>query len=237
MDNLDFIEAAHGGPFRYLYHGATRTLESPVDMPFQRILAALQLEGLPGLEIRMPTWQRDLLFRRWVAHYDLPPFQEAQRLAYLIDHYRSAIVYDLRAFLDQDLGELWRARRWRTLLDYIDHLPAHSWYSASVSTDEEHARMIAESLAARKAAGDADLPDGPPMQTWTPEVAALTALRDDVRALHFLIPASAGDRTAKAPEPLPRPYSPLEGAMKRANHQTRQKKHNSLVSRMLPHKA
>lgn len=236
MSNLDFIEAASGGPFVVRHNGDDLVLDDPVDMPYQAILAFLQEQHAPGLSARMPEWKRSLTFNRWSAHYDLPDFQSAQRLCYLLDRYRSALVYDIAHFCPGvDIGDLWRSRRWRTALDLIDHLPGHSWYSSAVSGDEEHAAMIAESLAMRESEGE-KAPAGPALHTWTPEVALLTALRDDVRALHYIIPASQGDKKAKPPPPLPRPTTPLEAAVHRASFEHRKAKHEDLVKRLLPHK-
>lgn len=239
MDNIDLIEAASGGPFVVRctppgYPPRLHVMPSPVDMSFQRVLARLQAEHLPETP-RCPEWQRELVFRRWAAHYDLPEFQSAQRLAYLLDRYRSALVYDVAHFANDDIGHLWRARRWRTALDIIDHLPGHSWYSTAVSGDEEHAAMIAESLAARQAEGE-QTTSGPSLNTWTPEVAAITQLDDSVRQLIYVTTVAAGDKTAKPPAPLPRPHTPLESAMKRADFAARKAKHQSIVERVLPHK-
>jgi hypothetical protein len=236
MNNLDIAEAAIGGPFTVRILGSERELPDPVDMPFISVLEHLQAGVAPGIgDAALTLRATQQIFRRWSAHHDLPDFQSAQRLTYLVDHYRSALVYDLRERLGVDLGELWRARRWRTLLDYIDHLPSHSWYSVAVANDEEHAKMIAESLAEREREGEKQ-PTGPDMHTWTPEVAAITRLTDAVNRLHYIIPAAQGDKKVKPPEPLPRPITALETALKRAEEQRRKRKHESLVARVLPHK-
>lgn len=246
MENLLLVEAAHGGPFVFKHRGETYRLPSPVDMPFQYVLSQLQRREPPRPSDRMPAkgtmpkWKHDLLFEQWAAHYDLPDFKSAQRLAYLIDHYREAIVYDLYHFCSgTDLGELWRSRRWRTALDLIDRLPAHSWYSAAVSNDEDHARMLAESLIARKELDDESSSDkGPPLTSWTPEVAKLTEVVDAVSAVHHAIIAvnSEKGKVPDPPKPSPRPTTPLERAMKRANYEVRKERHEALARRMLPHK-
>lgn len=234
MGNLEVIEAASGGPFVVLLDGRLYELPDPADMAFMDVLRCLQNQHLPAMP-PMREWQRAKTFSEWAAHYDLPDFVSAQRLAYLLDRYRSAIVYDLQSFAGADIGALWRSRRWRTALDLIDHLPGHSWYSEAVSGDEEHAAMIAESLAAREAEGE-QVRKGPPITSWTPEVAAITELTDAVRHLTYVTAAVQGDKTSKPPEPLPRPQTPLEAAMKRASWSARKAKHDSIVARMLPHK-
>lgn len=240
MRNIEIVEAASGGPFVVQstppgYAPRQHVITDPADLSFMEVLLALKNEHAPlPDDLRAAEWKRALIFERWSAHYDLPDFQSAQRLAYLVDRYRSALVYDLRT-LGVDLGELWRQRRWRTLLDLIDHLPPHSWYSAAVSGDVEHAEMIAESLAARAEEGE-QTNEGPSLQSWTPEVAAITRLTDEVRRLHYIIPAVQGDKGVKPPEPLPRPHTPLEAAIKRASFNKRMAQHKALAARLLPHK-
>jgi hypothetical protein len=78
------------------------------------------------------------------------------------------------------------------------------------------------------------------MHTWTPEVAMSAQILDAVRNLSYtLVMVNHDGKGAKPkpPEPAPRPYSPLEKAMARANHAKRKQEHDSLVARMLPHKA
>lgn len=236
MSNLDLTEAAHGGPFRFRVGGETYLLPDPADLPYQAVLAMLQLEHVPHPP-KMAEWQRARLFGAWAAHYDLPEFGSAQRLAYLIDHYRSALVYDLQAFSGVDLGALWRERRWRTLLDLIDHLPGHSWYSSAVSSDPEHAAMIAESLAARQDEGER-VDTGPALHTWTPEVAIMTQVLDAVRSVQHAIVAvnSEKGKVPEPPKPAPRPHTPLEAAIKRADFERRKTRHDALAKRLLPHK-
>lgn len=233
MSNLDLIEAAKGGPFAFRHAGELHTLPDPADLPYLAVLGFLHAEHIPCP--RMPEWKRAVLFGRWQAHYDLPDIQSASRLAYLIDRYRSALVYDLQTFAQVDLGEMWRSRRWRTLLDLIDHLPSHSWYSSAVSSDEEHAAMIAESLARRTEEGERT-PTGPSMVSWTPEVAAITTVADAVRRVEYTLGRVNGSKE-KPPEPLPRPSTPLEAAIKRVKFNDRKAKHDALAKRLLPHKA
>lgn len=236
MSNINLLEAARGGPFRFRHQGETFTVADPATLHFQQVLLFLQEEHVPGTP-GMPNWMRRRLFEAWAAHYDLPDFQSANRLAYLVDHYRSALVYDLQTLAGVDLGELWRARRWRTLLDYIDHLPGHSWYNAAVAGDEEHAEMIARSLAARESEGEST-PQGPPLQTWTPEVAVSTQILDAVRSVQHAIIAvnSEKGKVPEPPKPAPRPHTPLEAAIKRAQYGKRKAAHDALAKRLLPHK-
>lgn len=240
MNDIDLLEHG-GGNFSLVHHGIRVLLPDPRSMDFQSVLMALGLRYVAGTPDDIPAWQVDHVFRRWAAAWDLPEFNSARRLAYLVDHYRSALVYDLRTHVNgADLGELWRERRWQTLLDIIDHLPGHSWYSAAVAEDKEHARLMAEAIAARKNEDgeEEEKPKGPRINTWTPELAMLTSLTDAVRRVEWAVFASqAGQKAGEAPKPLPRPQTALELEIKLAEHRLREARHKSLVARMLPHKA
>jgi len=238
MKNIDFLEHG-GGHFAVRHHGEIKHLPDPRAMHYQRVLAALYVGHAPGTPGDLKEWQRGLVFERWCAAWDLPAFRDAQRLAYLVDHYRAPIAHDLQVYAHSDLGELWRARRWTLLLDILDRLPAHSWYAASVSMDPDHAKMMAESIAAREADGEDTSPRGPSLTTWTPEVAALTNVLDAVRGVQHAIVAvnSEKGKTPEPPKPSPRPVTPLERALKLAEFERKKAKHQSLVARVLPHKA
>lgn len=237
MKNIDFLEHG-GGHFCVRHHGEIIPLPDPRAMNYQEVLAALYIGHAPGTPGDLKEWQRRRVFERWCAAWDLPPFGDAQRLAYLVDHYRPAIAHDLQIYAQTDLGELWRARRWTLLLDILDRLPAHSWYAASVSMDEDHAKMMAESIAARQAAGDEPDTKGPSLTTWTPEVAILTNVFDAVRAVQHAVVAVNAEKgkVPEPPKPSPRPVTPLERALKRAEFERKKSSHQALVKRLLPHK-
>lgn len=238
MKNIDLLE--HGGGYFHIRHnGVLVPLPDPRALHYQQVLMALHETHAPGTPGDLPEWKRALVFERWCAAWDLPDFQNAQRLAYLVDNYRSPIAYDLHVHAHSDLGELWRARRWTLLLDILDRLPAHSWYASSVSMDEDHAKMMAESIAAQREANpDGAKQQGPSLTTWTPEVAALTNVFDAVRGVqHAIIAVNSGKGKApEVPKPAPRPVTPLEKALKAAEFKARKAKHESLVARILPHK-
>lgn len=252
MNDIDFLE--HGRQCLTLLHaGREISLPDPRTLHYQVILAALHLRHAPGtpggepwkdhsetLIHPMPEWKRALVFERWRAAYDLPAFNDGQRLAYLVDKYRAPIAADLRMHAHMDLGELWRERRWVTILDVLDRLPGHSWFSSAVSMDEEHAAMMAESIQAQAAAsGQQPEAKGPSLTGWTNEVAALTNVLDAVRAVQHTIVAVNSERgkVPEPPKPAPRPVTPLEKALKAAAFAARKAKHESLVARVLPHKA
>jgi hypothetical protein len=237
VTDIDFLEHG-GGHFHIRHHGELIALPDPRAHHYQWVLMALHVEHVPGTPGDIADWKRRAVFNRWRAAWELPPFADARRLAYLVDNYRAALNYDFTTRTHHDLGALWRARRWSLLIDVIDRLPAHSWYAASVSMDEDHARMMAESLAARKEAGEEPQSKGPSLTTWTPEVAALTSVLDAVRDVRYAVVAvQHGNKAGEPPTPAPRPVTPLEKALKRAEFDRKKAKHEALVARLLPKKA
>lgn len=234
MRPVDFLE--HGGGHFYVrLAGQVISLRSPVEMHYQQVLACLMVGLAPGIPLHgVSQWQSEVVFDRWRAAWDLPDFEAARRLAYLADHYSSALNSDLLP-LGVDLGQMWRARRWRTLLDVIDRLPPWSQYAASVSSDPEHAKMLAEQVS--KGAGSEKPKDRPALTTWTPEVAVMTSILDAVRQLDYHVCGfKLGKKAGAPPEPAPRPVTPLQAAMERARYDRRQSAHEKLVARVLPHK-
>ena len=240
MDLLERLERSKGGPFTYRVNGQVRGLPSPADIDPLELLEILHLGdftvrfGLPS----MALWRTDLLFAAWCAHFDLPDAQSARRLYYLVERYGRDLEYDLQG-LGVDLGEAWRSRRWRWLLNIVDHLPNHTYFAEAVSNDEEHAEMLAKAEAAQTK-GAKDRPAWtPPLRTWTPEVDVLTRVLDAVNALKYVTIAANSEKgkAPRPPEPAPRPKTAIERARARADYQRRLRKHESLVARVLPKKA
>lgn len=232
--NLIALEAAHDGPFRFRHAGETYTVTGPANLKLHQLLAILEVGHIPGTP-RMSAAKRDLLFGRWMAHYDLPTLDRLRRLAFLVDRYRSEIEYDLAIHARQDLTTLWKQRRFRYLLNLIDHLPRETWYNEAVSNDEEHSEMIAKSLAERPESSERP---APPMRTWTPEVDMMAKVVDAVRSVNHTLAAvnSEKGKTPKPPEPEPRPVSAIDKAARAARNAARVQKHKDLTMRLLPHK-
>lgn len=236
MSDIDFLEN-DGRRFVAVCSGEDYfALPDPREMDFQGVLALLEMEHVIGTPRDIPEWQRARVFELWRASWDLPTFAHARRLAYLVDHYRGAITYDLAVYTHQDLATLWRERRWSHLLDIIDRLPGYSQYGGTVAMDEEHARMVAEALANQDERSENT---GPSIIGWTPEVSLLAQVVDAVRGVQHAVVAvnAAKGKTPEAPKPIPRPTTALERALKRSEMARRQRRHDALVARVLPHKA
>lgn len=236
MGSIDYLEHGGGG-FAVRRDGELTFPVDPREKHFQWVLMALQAGRIPIDLDDIPHWQHDVIFQRWCMAWDLPDFEAARRLTYLVDKYAMEISHDLRVHVGVELGQLWRDRRWRTLLNHIDRLPGHSSFSAAVSMDEEHAKMVAEAVANRPKSDEQD-ERGPALTTWTPEVAMLTNILDAVRSLqHSLIAVNSGKgKSPEHPKPSPRPRTALENALKHAEYHRQKKAHEALVARVLPNR-
>lgn len=129
-----------------------------------------------------------------------------------------------------DVGALWRSRRWRLLLNLIDHLPQNTWYQAAVSTDIDHAVMIMQAQReAKKNRRPGDAPPGPSMAIWSPEVDMLARAVDAIQWTTFAVAKSQGGKP-KEPKPVPRPATAQEVARLRLKNLD----HEKMVARLLP---
>lgn len=148
----------------------------------------------------------------------------------MVETYGQALEYDLAKELPGiDLGELWRSRQWRKLLNYIDHLPSHTHFSSLVSMDEKHAEMLLEAQEAFERAGGKATDGGPSLTSWTPEVNLLASIYDAIHGVQFAVSASVGGKPDR-PVPYPRPKTAIEIVRLRR----RQHAHEDLTARMLP---
>lgn len=121
------------------------------------------------------------------------------------------------------MGELWRTRQWRKLLNLIDHLPGHSLYAEAVAQDDEAAERYLD------AAGGGAHAYRPRLSDWTPEVAALGQVVDRLANVFGAIVAGNGQPPPRLP-PFPRP----EVAADRAVRRRQLDRHQQNVKAMLP---
>lgn len=130
------------------------------------------------------------------------------------------------------MGGLWRSRRWRFLLNLIDHLPQNTWYHDMVSQDIEHAMMMLRAQDAAKRRGESVVErKGPSLRTWSPEVDRLTRIIEELKMLQSLTVAVGSGSKPKKVKPEPRPQTAMETARLRL----RNERHAILRARMLPH--
>lgn len=116
-----------------------------------------------------------------------------------------------------DLGVLWGGRRFRLLLNLIDHLPATSLLAEAIADDDEQAELW---LAVHPETPTA--PDPPRLSTWTPEVELLTELADRVSELTQTVVAMGGGHPG-AVRPLPRPETAVMRARRRRHREANQR--------------
>jgi hypothetical protein len=210
-------------------------LPDPRDLHFQEVLLLLRDWDFEGLRHKkISIYGIEEIMRVWRAAYDLPEINASIRLAYLVDHYYEDLDADLRKHLGVDIDELWHSRRWGRLLGYINRLPSHTWYSQTVSQDEEHTALLAKQLAEQSInEGEKKEAAAPPISTWTPEAALLSDVLDAVnKVTHAVLSTNAGKSVEAAP-PAPRPNADLAKMVEREKLRIRKEKHEALAARML----
>jgi hypothetical protein len=116
---------------------------------------------------------------------------------------------------------LWRSRRWRYLLNLIDHLPRDSYFVEALLNDDEFAEQLL------------NMPDAPVarerLSEWSPLREGLARVEDAVHQLQAAVIAAAGVKPPKV-ETAVRPIT----AADRVRHRRRRQEHESLVARVLP---
>lgn len=134
----------------------------------------------------------------------------SRRLAGLLERYGEAIEADL-ADRQWDVSLLWQQRRWRFLLNIIDHLPADSHFVAAMADDDE--------LAAQ---APPPKPGPPQLQTWTPEVEKLTLIADRMGEVVTAVYNTVAKKPSRPPPRLPRPQTAHDRVRVRRRRQSHQ---------------
>jgi len=148
--------------------------------------------------VPLKSWQIEAAQKAWCLHNGLPEPDQIRRLVFMLEKYHDGIEYDLRSKLGVSLGELWRKRQWRELLNFIDLLPSNTHKNRLMVNDEEYMRAVL---------GEAQAGDGrPSMADWSPEVSALAKLTDAVNRVSMVVHAVSPNTKGKMdlrPEPRP----------------------------------
>jgi hypothetical protein len=147
----------------------------------------------------------------------------SQRLAGLLERYGGAIEADL-AFRGVDLAQLWRQRRWRFLLNLIEHLPRTSAFAEAVAEDDELADETVKHL-------NPDSRRTMPVSEYGPAVELLAAIYDRLGQQITATVAAAGAKRPPKPKPFPRPVTAIERARRRRS----QSGFNDIVAAFAPH--
>lgn len=140
--------------------------------------------------------------------------------------YAAAIEVDIcQRYPGHDLRYLWQTRQWRLLINLIEHLPYDSHLREAQLNDPWYVQALVEAKAEQ--AGVEAPARGVPVSEWSQEVAILSQLGSDVRALTAVVQSALG---AKA---RPKPYDGPITVVGKAERASRQEKHESLANRML----
>ncbi len=115
---------------------------------------------------------------------------------------------------------MWRQRKWRQLLNLIDHLPRASFYIQAITMDEEYAAAVSGQPIDRPRALLSD---------YSPEVELLAAVFDRLGEL-INVQIMRGQGKAQSLEPWPRPVT----AMQVLEDRSKRDQHRRLVERMVP---
>lgn len=227
------------GGERFTLPGAEGLL-SPEDLPHDAVVRALDdprfFITVVGQGRSCPANEIPRLQAYWRMRHGLVDGDDLTRLLWLLSKFSREIEVDLHQHVGVDLGELWRGRRWRLLLNLLDHLPRATWTQQAMAGDQEYSEKVAEALASRSAAGDVDPDVGPPLVEYSPEVAALASVVDAVNALRVTFIQANLEKGKEPPRipPYPRPRPLLDRLVEKKERALRWAAHESLASRLLP---
>lgn len=231
--DVDLLDAEVGGPMGVLHRGEIFTLPAATDMHWAHVANAAT--GVWNfLSQCWPAGRRasylDLCVvqEAWRKHNGLPGPDQCQRLVYMVDRYRKGIEYDLQNHLRLSLGELWRARRWRELLSYIDMLPTNSHMHRLLTSDEDYMERVLSSDVQR----DEERTGRPSMADWSLTNSLLAQVVDAVNRNTATNEAIAKQGKGSKPtfNPVPRPWT----AADKVKYRVEQRKHEEMVARLLP---
>lgn len=235
MSSLDDLDAEKSGPFALALPGGERAvLRSPQDMTWREVagciadLAAfVRLAGVPG----MPANAIAAVRGRWITHHGLTADNDqTRRLAHVMDRYANQLEADFpRCYPGVGPADLWRARKWRCLLNLIDHLPQNTYYQHALAQDPEHAKRVAAWKADPR--NKDKIKTAPPWSIWSPELAKLTDILDQLKVVAYRVGAVNGNKPEK-PKFDERPKSEIE----KAEREIKWQNHNKLADKFLPHR-
>lgn len=231
--DLDRIDAERRGPMVVREHGELVPLPAATELPWRVVAAAIGDVHFFATTIwpagyHLTGWKLELAQQGWIWHNGLPELDQARRLVYMYQRYYTGVEYDLRHHLGLSAGDLWRERRWRELLNYIDQLPTNSQMNRLLSQDEEHMEQILRSSGSRSG-GRAK----PSMADWSLTNSLLSTLIDAVNKNTAVNQAIANPKGPKPRvEPTPRPATVAEKIERKITRE----RHDEMVSILLPNR-
>jgi hypothetical protein len=128
------------------------------------------------------------------------------------------------AFRGIDLGELWRARQWRKLLNLIEHLPRNSFFNEARANDPE----VAEYLATQPLGESEER-----LSNWDSTVEMLALIADRLGLVATITAAAAGYKDLKI-DPVKRPTTEIQRVRESSEESTGRRLWGSLKHRLLP---
>lgn len=171
----------------------------------------------------LTSWKLETAQLGWIRHNALPSADETQRLVYMFQRYYSGIEYDLRHHLHVSAGDLWRERRWRELLGYIDQLPANTHMNRLLTQDEEHMEHLLKNSRGNGTSR-------PSMADWGQLEGMVAVLIDAVNANTATQKAIANP---KAPKPRIDPYPRPASAAEKVQRKMQKQAHEDMVKVLL----
>lgn len=228
--SLDDLDRERPGRFVIRVNGEPAELRSPLEMSWKEVAACIdnraafiRLAGMPSAGLDQVSYAQ----KRWVAHFGLTPDdQSTRRLASIMDKYASKLEADFpRHYPGIGPADLWRARKWRCLLNLIDHLPQNTHYHHALMNDPEYAKAVAEWKAANPDSGE---PKSPPWSVWSPEYEGSQSIIDELRLLRATVVNVNGGKAGE-PKLTLKPKSEIDKAI----YRKKLEKHESLADRML----
>lgn len=227
--SLDQIDYEKTGPMTVQLAGSEVVLPAASEFPWRLVVAAAEDLRFFGsivwpTNVRVSLTQLRKVQHAWLSHNGLPEVAQMRRLIYMMERYSKGIEFDLRAHLQLSLGELWRGRRWRELLNYIDQLPSNTQMNRLMSQDEEHMTAIMRSQKGEQSSA-------PSMADWSLLNSQIATLIDAVNRGTAVQQAIANPKGAKPKiVPMPRPATAAEKVEKRLTKE----RHEEMVSLLLP---
>lgn len=234
MLDLDQLDGEVGGPMRVLERDAIVVVPAATEFSWQVVRDAVTRTHVFATKVwpidaELTAWRVPFAQQGWVRHNGLVAGNQAARLVQMMEKYGDGIEYDLRHHLDVSAGQLWRARRWRELLGYIDQLPTDTHKNRLMTSDEEHMEALV-----RASKGKASGPGNPSMSDWGQLESMIAVLIDAVNRNTEVTHAVS---TGKKAKPLklgnyPRPATAVEKIEKRIQKD----EHEAMVALLLPAK-
>lgn len=228
--DLDALDRELGGPMRVLHARTTVVLPAATDFDWQTaLMVAADVwrfgERVWPIQHRLPFLSLKQVQKAWRIHNGLPDGQQCHRLAYMMQKYGEGIEFDLQHHLGVAAGRLWRERRWRELLSYVDMLPTNSHMNRLLVADEEYMELVV------KQRDKQDAPSRPSMAEFSLTNSLLMQLIDAVNTNTVVNKAIANPKGPKPRvDPVPRPYT----AEERVRYRLQKEAHEQMVSLLLP---